>query len=345
MSGAVFASVLLGVAAASWLWYSQQLKPVNQNNQVGIQVVIEQGMGPSAIGARLEELGVIRSSTAFWVYTKTQGVQQQLQAGRYLLSPSLSTDAVVRALVRGDVTSESITFYPGATLIDNKTTDMAKRQDITASLLRAGFSEMQIAQGLAADYSSYDSTLFQGRPADAGLEGYIYGDTYSLPSGATVEATIRLALDELWQVVEDEGLVAKYDAQGLTLFEGITLASIVQKESIGGDEAGIAQVFLTRLSLGMPLGSDVTYQYIADRDGLVRDPTLQSPYNTRVVAGLPPGPISTPGIAALRAIAAPSDTDYLYFLSGDDDVTYFARTLQEHEVNRSAHCQVKCQIL
>ena len=92
----------------------------------------------------------------------------------------------------------------------------------------------------------------------------------------------------------------------------------------------------------MMLGSDVTYQYIADCDGLVRDPGLESPYNTRVVTGLTPGPIAVPGLAALKAVADPATTDYVYFLSGDDDVTYFARTNEEHEANIRDHCQVKC---
>jgi UPF0755 protein len=107
----------------------------------------------------------------------------------------------------------------------------------------------------------------------------------------------------------------------------------------------IAQVFYLRLAQSMPLGSDVTYQYIADRTGVARDPDLDSPYNTRRYAGLPPGPIATPGLKALLAVANPAQTDYLYFLSGDDDITYFGRTFQEHEANIKNHCQEKCQIL
>ena len=95
----------------------------------------------------------------------------------------------------------------------------------------------------------------------------------------------------------------------------------------------------------MPLGSDVTYQYIADKTGVTRDPNLDSPYNTRRYAGLPPGPIATPGLSALQAVAEPEDSDYLYFLSGDDHVTYYGRTLKEHEANIANHCKVKCQII
>ena len=92
----------------------------------------------------------------------------------------------------------------------------------------------------------------------------------------------------------------------------------------------------------MQLGSDVTYQYIADRDGLVRDPTMETLYNTRIHTGLTPGPISAPGLSALIAASEPANGDYIYFLSGDDDVTYFAHTNAEHEANIINHCRVKC---
>jgi UPF0755 protein len=96
------------------------------------------------------------------------------------------------------------------------------------------------------------------------------------------------------------------------------------------------------MSQGIQLGSDVTYQYIADKTGIPRDPGIDSPYNTRRFIGLPPGPISSPGLSALKAVGSPASSDYLYFLSGDDDVTYFAKTEAEHEANISAHCKVKC---
>jgi UPF0755 protein len=181
------------------------------------------------------------------------------------------------------------------------------------------------------------------KPASADLEGYVFGETYQFNSGATVQDIIQRTLDQLSTVVTDNGLVAKLKAHGLNLYEGITLASIIQREvSSPADEKQVAQVFYSRLSSGMMLGSDVTYQYIADKTGVARDPNLNSPYNTRRFAGLPPGPISAPGENALLAVANPSVGDYLFFLSGDDDVTYFARTNAEHEANITDHCKVKC---
>lgn len=92
----------------------------------------------------------------------------------------------------------------------------------------------------------------------------------------------------------------------------------------------------------MPLGSDVTYHYAADKLGVEPSPSLESPYNTRIHKGLPPGPIATPGLSALMAVADPASGDYLYFLSGDDDKTYYAKTEQEHQANIENHCKIKC---
>lgn len=92
----------------------------------------------------------------------------------------------------------------------------------------------------------------------------------------------------------------------------------------------------------MPLGSDVTYHYAAQILGVPATPTLDSPYNTRIYPGLPPGPIATPGLSALEAVANPASGDYLYFLSGDDGKTYYATTEQEHEANIANYCKIKC---
>ncbi len=344
-SGLAVFLVGIGVAIASWLWYSQQLEAVDETTDSLVRVAIESNTNPGEIATILKDEGVIRNRTAFLIYTRLEGVQGKLQAGVYRLSPAETMPEIVAHLVSGKVDTFTVLFYPGATLVDNTPKAEDKKQDVTSSLRRAGYSDEQIKEGLAADYSDYNDTLFQGKPVGSDLEGYIYGDTYQLSSGATVEDVLRSSLNKLWSVIQENDLVEKYRARGLSLFEGITLASIIQKEAIDGDESKIAQVFLTRLSIDMPLGSDVTYQYIADKQGLARDPGLVSPYNTRRVQGLTPGPISQPGIASLKAVGSPSDSDYLYFLSGDDDVTYFARSLSEHEANIVKHCQQKCQIL
>lgn len=321
------------LAGGLFLWYSTQLSALNPADTDKKQVTIESGTTPDQIASLLEEEKVIRNAMAFLWYARIQGVQNSLQAGTYRLSPSESTPQIVAHISGGKVDTFNITFIPGATLADNK-----------KAFISAGYSEEEID---AAFSKTYDSPLFTGKPAEADLEGYIYGETYNVASNATVEEILERTFEEFYSVVEENNLIARYKEYDLTLYQGIILASIVQREasSTVDDMPQISQVFHKRLSIDMPLGSDPTYQYAADKMGVPRSTTLDSPYNTRRYAGLPPGPIAVPGERALVAVASPAEGDYLYFLSGDDDVTYFSRTFEEHEQNIVDHCQKKCQIL
>lgn len=340
-----FFGLLFIALGGLFAWYNVQLSAVDAADTSVKVVAIESGSAPATIAQKLEDEGVIRSSTVFLWYTRIQGVQNSLQAGAYRLSPSESTPEIVEHLTSGRVETFNVTLYPGATLTDNSNKDESKKYDVTTALRRAGYTDEEITAGLQADYSDYDATLFRGRPAGADLEGYVYGETYNVSADATVEDVLRTSFDHFWKVIEENGLEAKYEAQGLNLYQGITLASIIQRESGGDDKETIAQVFFTRYREGGVLGSDVTYQYITDKLGVPRDINYDSPYNTRINPGLPPGPIASPGEASLIAVGSPASTDYRYFLSGDDDVTYFARTYEEHQANIRNHCQEKCQII
>lgn len=329
---AVIVVALLVMLGGLVIWYKVQLSPVDTKSSNKVLVTIDSGATPAAIANTLKSKSLIRDENIFLWYTRITGTQNYLQAGTYRLSPSESTPEIVDHLKNGNVDTFNITFLPGATLAQNRKV-----------FLNAGYTAQEVDAALSATYTN--SPLFDSKPASADLEGYIYGDTYKVGAGDSVQEILQTAFDEFNKVVQDNNLVAQYQSHGLSLYEGITLASIVQREAAGGDEAGIAQVFYSRLALNMPLGSDVTYQYIADKMGVARDPNIDSPYNTRKYPGLPPGPISVPGKAALLAVANPASTDYLYFLNGDDNVTYFSKTLDEHEANIKNHCQVKCQSL
>ncbi len=327
-----FVGIVLALGGL-FIWYNAQLSPLDSSNTNKKLVEIVSGSTPDDIANLLKEENLIRSTEAFLWYTRVEGVQNSLQAGTYRLSPSESTPEIAEHLTSGKVDTFDVTFLPGATLADNREV-----------LIGAGYSEQDVDAALS---KTYDSPLFQDKPADADLEGYIYGETYTFGTNTSVEAILEHVFEEFNGVVKENNLVALYKAQGLNLYEGITLASIVQREaSPGGDDMPqIAQVFYSRLEMGMPLGSDVTYQYIADKTGVARDTNLDSPYNTRRYPGLPPGPIATPGKKALLAVGNPAEGNYLYFLSGDDNITYYGRTLDDHEANIANHCQKKCQIL
>lgn len=314
------------------IWYSQQLKAVSPGSSEMVKVTIEPGTGTIGIAQILKKNDLIRSEAAFGWYVRMQDKAEQLQSGSYRLSKSEDLPTIVGHLTSGKTDTFSITFLPGATL--------AKHRQV---LIDAGYDEQQVDAALA---KKYDHPIFAGKPAGADLEGYIYGETYNFGATATPEEILVHTFDQFELVVKENDLVNLYQKQGFSLFQGITMASIIQREVATADDAAqVAQVFKKRYDIGMQLGSDVTYQYIADKTGQERSVDLDSPYNTRRYTGLPPGPISSPGLASLKGVASPAAGDYLYFLSGDDDKTYFARTNEEHEQNIQNHCQKKCQII
>ena len=232
----------------------------------------------------------------------------------------------------------SFTIKPGETIFD-----------IKANLIELGYDATEVEEAFTANY---DYEFLNGRPEGASLEGYLFGETLEFYKTASVKDILEAFLSEMGAVISKNDLEAKYAEHGLSLFEGITLASVVQKEASSPEQPTVAQVFLSRMAYGIPLGSDVTVSYALD----VMDPDRQtysdnqsalkidSCYNTRLYAGLPCGPISNPGLSALLAVANPSDTAYLYFLTGDDGMMYYSYTEAEHNQNAAAHCQNLCNV-
>ena len=232
----------------------------------------------------------------------------------------------------------NFTIRPGETIYD-----------VRESLIGVGYSETEVDQALNA---SYDFDFLKNRPDGATLEGYLFGETHEFYKSDTAEDVIKKFLSGMGDVIKENDLEAKYASRGLTLHEGITLASVVQKEASPQEQPTVAQVFLSRLGYGIPLGSDVTVTYALDTVDPDRTTyqdnqsalKIDSCYNTRLHSGLPCGPISNPSLTALLAVANPSDTTYLYFLTGDDGLMYYSYTEAEHNQNIYAHCQNLCNV-
>jgi len=340
--GGIVAGLLILGFVGLLIWYNILLSPLAGDLGQLKKITIKPGSTSSQISKELEKQGIIRSATAFDVYVRLSGKNNVLKAGSYRLSPAESTPKIVEHFVNGSVDQFSITFYPGATLTDK--TDKSKKYDVTTVLTKAGFSATEIADGLSATYDdpSYIQ-LFASKPATADLEGYVYGETYNFSTGASVHDILESTFKEFYATVKKYNLVAGFSKHGLTLYQGITLASIIQREASNpDDQKQVAQVFYSRLSSGMPLGSDVTFIYAANKLGVEPVSTLESPYNTRINAELPPGPISSPGYNALIATALPASGNYVYFVAGDDGKVYFARTIQEHDANIAKYCTKEC---
>lgn len=330
-SGLGILGVIILVGLAGLMWYGVSLRAVSPGDKSRVRIQIDSGESPSQIGKQLETKKLIRSSFAFDIYTRLSRTRAKLQAGVYSLSPSESTEAIVNHLVSGKVDQFNLTFLPGATLSEDR--------DV---LIKAGYSAADVDVALN---KTYKGDLFADKPAGTNLEGYIYGETYNFDSSATVEQVLEKTFDEYESVIKANNLIDGFRKQGLSLYQGITLASIIQREVPSAtDQKQVAQIFLKRLQINMPLGSDMTAYYGAEKAGEQKAVSVDTPYNTRIHTGLPPGPIGMPGLTALQALANPAQGDYLFFLSGDDDVTYYATTDEEHEANIRDHCKIKCAV-
>ncbi len=310
-------------------WYKHNLKPVSDVYSEQI-VVIDSGSTTTVIAEQLDGENLVRSARAFDWYVNGLDTGQYLQAGTYKLSPSFSSEEIAQILVDGRVETSLVTIPPGLRL-----------DQVAASLVKSGFSETEVAEAITANYTH---PIFQDKPPGTSLEGYIFPETYQTTNASTASSVIEHSLTVFYDKLSNE-IMTGISRQGLDLYEAITLASIIQKEvSDPVVQRQVAQVFLKRLNEGTVLGSDVTFIYAAKKAGDQPTVDYDSPYNTRVNTGLPPGPISNFNISALEAVADPAEGDYLFFVAGDDGNTYFANTLAEHEANVAKYCDELCKL-
>ena len=328
--------------AAGFAWYKYQLSPVKSSATTTPEIIqIPSGTTPDQIADTLVEKSLIRSPLAFNIYTRLEGVRNKLQAGSYQISASESTPEIVGHLTSGQVEEMTVTFYPGSAL--NFTSGTDKTPSHRAVLEKLGYSGADIDRAFAA---TYDHPLLADKPDSADLEGYIYGQTYQVAVGASVEDVLIRTFDEFYDQLESQGALDMVKKSDMNLHEAIILASVIEREVSSGvdDQRRVSQVFNLRLEKGMPLGADATFVYAAKRLGQAPTVDIDSPYNTRKNKGLPPGPIASPGIDAVLAAVNPADGEYLYFVSGDDGRNYFSKTLDEHEANTQKYCVENCSL-
>lgn len=325
---------LIGVVGAALLatvsvvgWYLSALQP-RTSDPVYSVVTVEQGSGTSDIAIELQKSEVIKSARAFTIYTRLSGINN-LQAGTYRLSSADSVPEIVTIIADGKVTTQNMLISPGLRL-----------DEIVSVLEKEGYTEADVETALTSVRSH---PLLAGYPKNARLEGYLYPDTYQIEPNTSAKEAIEKMLDNFDTAITPD-MRAGIKAQGLTLQQAIILASIVQQEVSDPDvQRTVAQVFIKRLQEGTVLGSDVTYMYAAEQFGTVNNPSSNSPYNTRKFAGLPPTAISNFNLSALKAVANPTDTEYVYFVAGDDGKTYFSYTLEQHQANIDKYCIKGCQ--
>lgn len=316
--GGLILLVIIGV----YVIYRLNLRAVNRALPTPVPVSIEKGEGVAAIAKELETTGVIRSRWAFEAYVTIHGLRRKIEAGYYELSPGATTITNAKIIARGIVVNKAFLVPEGATV-----------QQIENTASETWLRGVDLPKAMS---DSYTNSFLAQRPAGSTLEGYLFPDTYEIAPSTTPHLLIQSMLNNFGTKVTPQ-IIAGFAKQGLSLHQGLTLASIVQSEvSKVADQPTVAQIFLKRLSIGMMLESDVTANYGATQLGIssyTDIKSIKSPYNTYLHPGLPPGPICNPGITAINAVASPAATSYLYFIADKQGNTHYATTLAEHEVN------------
>ena len=315
--------VCAGVAAA-WILYQRTHESFRGYTAAEQFVDVASGQGSMAIGRRLVEAGVVRDELTFRVALLLSGRARDLKAGEYRFDQPLTAAEVIDRIAKGDVFKRMLTFAEGLRMAE-----MAKVFE------ERGF-------GTAEEFSraARDASLIRDLdPAARDLEGYLFPETYALPRATPAADVVKQMISSFKQTF-DPDLRAAAGAAGLSVREVVTLASLVEKETAQAAERPlVAAVYRNRLARHMPMQADPTVIYalqLAGRyNGNLRRDDLQfdSPYNTYRYAGLPPGPIASPGRAALQAAVRPADVKHLYFVSRNDGTHVFADTLTEHNRN------------
>jgi UPF0755 protein len=314
------ATILAVAGGVAWAYLA-----LNQEHAAwdgaSIDVVIPNGISASETISRLAEAGVIRDPRLLTRWLALSGGGGSIHAGEYRFEQPSSALAVLDRLERGDVLLHAVTIPEGLDLIE-----------IAERIEQEGFGEKET---LIAVFR--DPAPIRGRDDKApDLEGYLFPETYHFPRGASVETITRTMVERFWHETGEDFPTRATEA-GLTLREAVTLASLIERETSLPEERGrISRVFHNRLERRMRLQCDPTVIYALRREGrevgrlTYRDLEFDSPWNTYVSYGLPPGPIASPGKASLDAAVAPDEGRELYFVAAPEGGHRFSATLDAH---------------
>ena len=288
----------------------------------GTQVlVIEKGQTGTEIADMLYERGLIRSTQGFKLWLYLSGTNDKLQTGHYQIPNKVTVRELISLLQEGHVESIRVTIPEGYSV-----------GDIAIVLEK---NQIMKAKDFLAEAKTYVPYPYMKgtKPATYPVEGFLFPSTYEIPVGATPRDVIQMMADEMNRYLTP-AVKKQIQAQHMSIHDFVTLASIVERESLfDADRPTIAGVFKKRLAHGIPLQSDATISYVlgyAKEDVTIGDTQLQSPYNTYVSKGLPPGPIANPGKKSLDAVLYSENTDYLYFVADKEGHNHFSKTYEEH---------------
>ena len=319
--------------------YEELVTPAGEDD-TPVQFVIELGETASGIAQRLEEEGLISDAGLFKTYVRFHDLDANLEAGEHTLRQTMTMEDIAVTLLYAQQREIQITILPGWRL--EQIAEMLGEETVINP-----DEFLLVARSGAFSYS-----FLSDRPVGASLEGYLVADTYRIPSTANATDLIERLLEQFGALVTADMRRAA-QAQGLSLHQLVTLASIVEREALLDSERPIvASVYLNRLAEQLPeadgyLRADPTYQYVRGYDpvtgrwwapfGVDDVQSLDDPYNTFLYKGLPPGPICSPSFESIKAVAYPAETEYLYFYAKGDGSHAFAKTYEEHLQNQALY--------
>jgi len=295
---------------------------------------IQAGENGSTVAARLERLGIVRDADLFRLLLRYWDVDARIEAGNYVLRRNMTMSDVAAQLQHGRLQAKTITIREGL-----------RAEEVAHLLAVEGLADQEEVIRLVRDDAfHYDFLRDRPQTAPKTLEGFLFPDTYEFSLSITTTALIDTLLQNFDRRVTIEMRQQALD-QGMTLFQVLTLASIVEREAaVAAERPIIASVYLNRLRRGIYLEADPTVQYAKGYDPesdrwwphLTLDElrAVDSPFNTFLNPGLPPGPICSPGLASIEAVLNPAETEYLFFLAKGDGTHAFAETFEEHLENQ-----------
>ncbi|MDR7870038.1 MAG: endolytic transglycosylase MltG [Tissierellaceae bacterium] len=319
---------ILGMAVGiGFSYFNKSLGPVSLTDNKDITVEVLAGSSTDIIAKQLYENNLIHNELIFKVKVKELGVGSSLKAGKYTLNKSMDIVEIIETLNKGVKSGNTARF----TIPEGY-----ELEQVANKLSNEGIVDYTRFMELSSDKSNFQDKFEFLNELDEGqsLEGFLFPSTYEIFTGSSEKEIIDKMLAEFEKVYESE-IKSKLDEFDFTLNEAVTLASIVEREGkLDSERPIMSGVFHNRLDIGMSLQSCATVQYIlGERKEVLttQETQIQSPYNTYINQGLPPGPIASPGKASLVAAVNPADVDYLFFvLTGSDGSHTFTKTYNEH---------------
>lgn len=313
------------VAISSMLWFTMQLTAIMPSTSInGTVVEVSSGSSLEQIAQQLHEKKLIQNTWVFVLYAKLGPAHGKLIPGPYLIKPTNSTKQIVDNMASGRIAVNKITFPEGITI-----EEMGKRYQAAGYGTKDAY--ISATKQLAKEYSFVPATAQQNP------EGFLYPATYVFTVNSPAEVLVRKQYEAFATYAQP--ILQSSDSTGLSSYQILTLASIVEKEALTlEDRKMVAGVFLNRLRLGMKLESDVTVNYGTGKSVTsAQDVSTFTPYNTYFIASLPPTPINNPSNEAIESVLNATTSDYLFFLAGTDGKVYYAKNLSEHNENIKNH--------